>query len=143
MASKNVQKNALRELRARDAAARADDSESEPEIEVIELTQSEAEEEPKIPDAPKKTKAVKTPDAPKKERKPRVPKEKAEKPAKRTRKPSVFNHFMKIRLAEMKEDDEIMEQYNHRERFTMAAHEWKALTDEEREEFKQTLAQEA
>jgi outer membrane biosynthesis protein TonB len=119
--------------------------------EVIELevhSDSEAEEEPKTPEPQKKTKAVKTPDAPKKARKPRVPKEKAEKPKaekpeKRTRKPSVFNHFMKFRLAEMKEDNEIMEQYNHRERFTMAAHEWKAMTDDVRNIFKQTLATEA
>ena len=61
------------------------------------------------------------------------PKEKKEKKEKRTRAPSAFNLYMKARLAEMKLDDAVMAEYpDHKQRFTQAAGEWSAMTDEEK-----------
>ena len=52
-----------------------------------------------------------------------------EKPVKRTRAPSDFNKYMKVRLAEMKQDEAFMAEFpNHRERFSKAANEWKEKT---------------
>jgi hypothetical protein len=51
------------------------------------------------------------------------------KPVKRTRAPSDFNKYMKVRLAEMKQDEAFMAEFpNHRERFSKAANEWKEKT---------------
>jgi hypothetical protein len=59
---------------------------------------------------------------------------------KRTRKPSTFNLFMKDRLAEMKEDSELMEQLPiHKDRFKQAAAEWKEMPDDEKETLKAAL----
>lgn len=53
---------------------------------------------------------------------------------KRTRKPSIFNLFMKDRLAEMKEDSDLMEQLPiHKDRFKQAALEWKEMPKDEKE----------
>ena len=52
-----------------------------------------------------------------------------DKPVKRTRAPSDFNKYMKVRLAEMKEDPAIMAEFpGHRDRFSNAANEWKTKT---------------
>jgi hypothetical protein len=59
---------------------------------------------------------------------------------KRTRKPSMFNLFMKDRLAEMKEDSELMEQLPvHKDRFKQAAAEWKEMPEDEKETLKAEL----
>ena len=60
----------------------------------------------------------------------------AEKPVKRTRKPSAYNRYMAVRLAEMKADEAFLaENPDHRQRFKMAANEWSAMTPEQKAEY--------
>lgn len=106
----------------------------------------------KVPKAKAAKKVVDSDDAPPKVAKPKAkPKKVAEsddegepKKEKRTRKPSVFNSYMKIRLAEMKADDDIMRYLpTHKERFSKAAQEWSAMSDEDKEAMKERVLQEA
>jgi hypothetical protein len=67
-----------------------------------------------------------------------------EKPVKRTRKPSAYNKYMAVRLAEMKADEAFMaENPDHRQRFKMAAHEWSAMTPDQKAEYSEAEEPEA
>jgi hypothetical protein len=68
----------------------------------------------------------------------------AEKPVKRTRKPSAYNRYMAVRLAEMKADEAFMaENPDHRQRFKMAANEWSSMTLEQKKEYSEPEVEEA
>lgn len=80
--------------------------------------------------APKKEKA-----APKKEKKTKAKEAESESEAepeqpKLRRAPTAYNKFMKMRVAELKEEEA---EGDHKERFKSAANEWKAMSKEEKE----------
>lgn len=62
---------------------------------------------------------------------------------KRTRKPSMFNFFVKKRISEMINDSDIMAKFpTHKQRFAESAREWKAMDKDEQERLKTELAEE-
>ena len=120
-------KTAAAKAAAKTTAAAAKALAAEKEATVWRNNALAADDNEEETETPKKTKPKAKPKAAKEPKEPKEPKEK------RTRAPSAFNLYMKARLAEMKTDDTIMSEYpNHKQRFTLAAGEWSAMTDEEK-----------